>query len=811
MNPPRLAPLAQDLRQGIRRLRLQPGFSIVVALTLAMGIGASTALFSVINAVMLRPLPFVDDRALVMLNACNPDRTQIRFGTSWPDFRDWREQTRSFAGMSLFTPGSMVLQSPEGPDRVGGLFVESNFFDLLGIKPALGRLFGPDDARGESSASVVLSYGYWQERFGGERSVLGRTIEVNGRPRTIIGVLPRDAGVLGPAFLGERLGVVTVIELSSYPRVDNHAQHLFLAIGRLKPGVSLAAAQADLYATEVRIAQANPVIAGWTAGVFDLRGELAVGVQEPLFVLLAAAGLVLLIGCINVANLLLARGAARTRELALRLALGATRGRLVVQLLTESLLLACAGGLLGVLLAGASLGPLRRLIPAGLIARTDEISLDPRVAVWAVGLSLLAALLAGLWPALRISSPALAEALKGGARGSTAGPETRRLRRMLVIGEVALALMLLVSAGLVVESLVRMRQVDPGFQPDHVLTVQLSLGGGYPDTTQVPLYRTILSDLEGRPGVVAAGITDTPPLVSGGFFTSIRLIGMPPRPPGQPLMSSIVAVTPGLFRALGQPLLAGRDVEWGDGAPRMILSEAAARAFWPGADPVGHRIGLGPDTLGNEIIGVARDTRRISLATPPAPVVYVSLSRYARLLRSVTLVVRGRGEPASVVAAIRGAVHDADPTLPLYSVTSMQEIVDQSLAQPRLEASLLVLFGVAALLLAALGIYAVISYAVTARQQELGVRLALGATRGDLLRLVLGEALTLALAGTLLGALGAAAATRLLDSWLFGVGRTDPLTFGATAAALVGVGLLAAYAPARRAARADPLVALRAD
>jgi putative ABC transport system permease protein len=760
--------LSQDARLGVRRLREAPGFAAIVIVTLALGLGASTALFSVVDAVLLRPLPFAQDESLVMLYVSNPDKSIPRFGVSYPDYRDWREQTRSFTDLALFTGGSLVMQGPDGPERVGGMFVSRNFFDVLGVRPCLGRLFGPEDERGESSSSLLLGYGYWQDRFGGDWSILGRTLEVNGRVRTIVGVLPPGVALLGPAFLGERLGAVTVVEPSIYPRVENHAQHLFGSVARLRPGVTLEQAQADLYAAEVRIAAANPVIAGWTANVFPLRGELSLGTREPLLVLLAAAGLV--IGCINAANLLLARGAARQRELALRQALGASRARLVVQLLVESTVLSLA-----------------------------------------LGLSLVTALVSGLWPAFRMSVPDLAPALRGGGRGSTSGPPARRARRTLVVVEVALALVLLIAASLVVESLRHMTQVDPGFRPEHLVTAQLGLGAKYPDSAQIPLDESILTDLAGRPGIEAAGATDTPPLVAGGMFTSIHLIGKPPRPENQPLMSTIVVVTPGYFRAMGQSLLQGREIEWSDARPTIVLSETAARAFWPGESAVGHRLAIGPDPLGNEIVGVARDTRRISLSTPPAPVVYVSLPRYSALLRSLTLVVRGRGDVATIVAATRAAVHQADAGLPLYSVQTMQEVVDLSLAQPRLEASLLTLFGTIAFLLAMLGIYAVISYSVTHRQQELGVRMALGATRSDVLRLILTEGAALSAIGIAIGAACALGATRLLEAWLFGVGRTDLATFGGVAAGLMLTALAACYAPARRATKVDPLVVMRGD
>jgi predicted permease len=803
--------LSLDIRFALRLLRRFPLFAAIVTLTIALGIGANTAIFSVVNAVVLRPLPFADGNRLVSLWATNPDKSVLRFGVSLPDFRDWAARTRSFSDMTLYNSGITTLAGPAGPESVAGMFVTRNFFDVLGIRPMLGRSFGSDDERGEASTTVILSYGYWQRRFGGERSIIGKTVSVNGRVRTVIGVLPREAQLLGSGFLGVPLDIVTVVEPSIYPRVERHAQHLFGAIARLKPGVTLEAARADLYKTETAIAHENADITGWTSSVFYLTDDLSLNTRQPLLILLAASGLLMVIACINVANLLLVRGAARAREIAVRQALGASRARLVSQFVVESVVLALAGGALGVAVAAGALRGIRGRIPYGVIARADDISLDPQVLLFALALSVTTALAFGLLPAWRASAFGLSTTLRDGGRGSAGATRSSRARRVMVIAEVSLALVLVVCAGLVWQSVRRMLQVDPGFRPEHTVTAQITLGKDYPDSGAVPFYRTLLASLEARPGIEAAGASDVPPLSGGGIFTSIRLIGQPPRPAGQPLMSTIRAVTPGYFRAMGIRMLRGHEIEWNEPAPSMVVSEGAAKAFWPNQSIIDKQIAFNVEPNGLPVVGEVNDTRQTSLAAAPAPIVYVSMRRTMRLFRTMTLVVRGRGDVAAIVTTIRDVVHEIDPGLPLYSVQTMQDIVDQSTAQPRLNKTLLGMFAGAALLLAGLGIYGVVSYSVAQRRQEIGVRVALGARPGDVMRLVLGEGARLAGIGVAIGVLAAVFATRLIQSWLFEIGRVDPLTFTCVAAGLVVVSLAASYIPARRATKVDPLLAMRTD
>ncbi len=675
----------------------------------------------------------------------------------------------------------------------------------------MGRSFGPDDARGETSNAVLITYGFFQRHFGANRSAIGSQLSINGRLRTVIGVLPPNAELLGPAFVGAPLDVITVVEFTAYASVERHAQHLFGAIARLEPGATLEGARQDLYAAEVRVASENPEIAGWTASVFPLSEDLSLGTRGPLLVLLGAAMLVLLIACANVANLLLVRGAARGREIAVRQAMGASRGRLVAQLVVESVLLALVGAVIGLGVAAAALAGLRGAIPAGVIPRSGGFGLDVTVIAFAFALSLGSAVLFGLWPAVRASLPSLGKALRDGGRGNSGDVHAHRTRRLLVIGELSLTVVLAVCATLVAQSLARMMRVDPGFRPEHAITAQITLGPGYPDSTGIAFYRSLLTDLSGRPGITAVGATDTPPLVGGGVFTSIRLVGQPPRPPNDPLMSTIRFVTPGYFRAMGMHVVAGRDVAWDEAAPTMVLSQAAAHAFWPNTSVIDQQIAFNTQPTGLQIVGEVNDAAQTSLATPPAPVVYASMRRSVRLLHTMTLVVRGRGNAAALAPLVREAVHDIDPGLPIYNVQTLQSIVDLSVAQPRLNGALMAVFAAAALLLAALGLYGVISYSVTQRRQELGLRVALGAQPGAVLRLVLREGAMLAGVGIAVGAVGALFAARLIRSWLFGIGPADPASFLGVAVVLAAVALAASYLPARRAARVSPLIAMRGD
>ena len=539
------------------------------------------------DAALLRPLPFPRDQELVSLWATNPDKSIPRFGVSYADFLDWQARTRSFRGMSVYATSLTSLNGPDGPESVSLLSVSPNFLSVLGVSPEIGRFFDPTE-RGEASNAVVLSYGYWHRRFGGRPAVLGEQYSINGRLRTVIGVLPREADLLGPALTGTPLDVMTVVEPSTYPHIERHAQHLFGAIARLAPGVSVERANDELVATEREVANENSEIAGWTASVFRLRDDLALSSRQPLLLLLGAAGVLLLIACINVANLLVVRGTARGQEIAVRQALGASRSRLVRQLVIEGVVLGVAGGVLGVAAAATSLGAIRKLVPSTAVPRADDITMhtfgagvrDRRHA----GDGARVRTVAGGAPEWRSARHDVARA----RRGNTAS--SNRSRRALVVLELSLALVLAVCASLVVQSMRHMLATNPGFDPANTVTAQITLGKSYPDSTVLVFYRSLLASLDSRPAIEAAGVTDTPPLVGGGIFSSIRLMGEPARPANDPLMTTIRLVTPGFFKAMGMHLLGGGDIDWNEPAPTIVVSQSAAKAFWHGASAVDRQI-----------------------------------------------------------------------------------------------------------------------------------------------------------------------------------------------------------------------------
>jgi putative ABC transport system permease protein len=797
--------LMQDVRYALRLSRRFPTFTGIVLLTLGIAIGANTAIFSVVNATLLRPLPYPDGDRLALLYSQNPDRSLPRFSVSYADFLDWRAQTRSFSGMAAFTTASLTFISDAAPLRLAAQTATSDYFDVLGLRPELGRLFRADETPAEAASEVVLTYGFWQRQFSGDPGIVGRRLRTAGGERTVIGVLPRSYDGDNPG-----VDVVTVLDPTTIPNVESHGQHMLLVIARLKPGVTQAVAQADLSAVAARLSDQFPQIAGWTANVFMASDEATRTLRGPLLVLLAAAGLVLLIGCINVVNLLLTRSTLREREVALRQALGASRSRLVTQLLVESGQLALGGALLGLVVARFVVQLIVRRAPDGLLPQ--DIRLDSSVLVFTLVLAVAATLLAGLWPAIATTSPRLARTLRDGGRSSSGGMRALRARRSLVVAEISLALVLLVCAGLVVQSLRNMLAVDPGFDPSSVVTARVSLAAPrYTDTTQVQFFRDLQSRLEGRPGIEAVAAANTPPIAAGGIVTNLRILGSSRRDGGS-IMGAATAITPGYFRTMRMRLLRGRDVSWSDPQPTIVVSTAAANAYWPGESPIGKRIAFGPrDSTGLEVVGVVNDTRARGITVDTPPMIYLAYSGATRVARTMSLVVRGRGDQAAVVAATRAAVLEIDRTLPLYAVRSVGELIDRSLGQSRLNTTLLGVFAAVALVLAAVGIYGVISYSVTLRQQEIGVRMALGATAHDVLALVLREGGVLAVAGTLVGLVTSYFATGLVKSWLFGIDRTDAPTIAGTAGVLVAMALIASYVPARRAAHVDPIVAMRED
>ncbi|HEX8190085.1 MAG TPA: ABC transporter permease [Pyrinomonadaceae bacterium] len=803
-----LETLWQDLRYGVRALRKQPGFSLVVVLTLAIGIGANSTIFSFANGVLLRPLPYADPERLVLLDETAPKRNVNSMGVSFPNFLDWRAQNRVFEDIAAYTEGTYTLVGGGEPEQIRGAGVSSGLFEILGVAPALGRAISPEEDRPGSETVVVLGHGLWQRRFGSEPGIVGRTISVNNRPHTVVGVMP--PGFKFPEVAD--LWVPLALDTQRWTRND----HGLGAIARLKPGVSLGHAAAEMEAIALRVEEQNPVTnEGLSVGVTDLRAGLVGGYRQSILILLGVVGFVLLIACVNVANLLLARASSRRREVSIRVALGAGRWRIFRQLITESLVLSAAGGALGLILALWGLQLLLTAVPVEL-PFWMKFDLDGRVLAFTAAVSLLTGVVFGAAPALQASKVDLNATLKEGGRSDGhAGAGMRRLRSLLVVGEVALSLVLLVGAGLMMRSFLRLQQVDVGVNPDHVLTMTVPL----PSAKYRELERrsAIFQQLVGRvralPGVREVGAVSNLPLSGSLWGRSLTVEGRPVLSVGEAPMINHCVVAPGYFRAMGIPLLTGRDfaeADAQDATKVTVVDERLARTFWPGESPLGKRVRFGPPESNepwHTVVGVVGEVRHERPDAATRMSVYIPHQQAP--VRQMTLAVRTGGDPAGLAAAVRSQVRELDPDQPVTDVRTMEEVLTSAIWQPRLHAILFGVFAAVALALASVGIYGVMSYAVTQRTHEIGIRIALGAGPRDIVRLVVGHGLALTLVGVALGAASAFALTRVMTSLLFEVSAADPATFAANVALLTAVSLVACYIPARRATRVDPLVALR--
>ncbi|HEX8651885.1 MAG TPA: ABC transporter permease [Pyrinomonadaceae bacterium] len=801
--------LLQDLRYGCRMLLKTPGFTLVAIVALALGIGANTAIFSVVNGVLLRPLPFKDPDRLVWAQAADLKTGEPGGSISPPDFLDYREQNRVFEHFAALQYISFTLTGDAAePERVTGARVSADFFETLGITPVKGRSFLAEEEREGSNRVAVISHGLWQRRFGSDPNLVGKTVDLSGQSTLVVGIMP--AGFQFPS----EVEVWSPIPFGG-KETSMRRTHFLNAIGRLKPGLTLQDAQADITSVARRLEQQYPETnTNYGMGLTLLPEQIVGDMRRTLFVLLAAVGFVLLIACANVANLSLARGATRGKEIAIRVAMGASRSRVVRQLLTESVLLAVLGGVLGLLLAVWGVDMLVALSPEDL-PRVKEVTIDPRVLSFSLLISILTGVLFGLAPALSFSRGRdLNETLKEGGRASGAATGHNRMRSLLVVAEVALSLMLLVGAGLLIKSFLKLSKVETGFDATSVMTMRISL----PQTKyaepqrRAAFYQQLLERTRALPGVEAAGVISELPLSGQNNDTYFTIEGKPPAAPGsEDRLANFRTASPDYFRVMGIPLIRGRFFNDGDreGAPHaVIISETFARRFFPDEDALGKRltIDLGEPWTG-EIVGVVGNIRHFSLATEPFREMYMNIAQTPR--GSVNLVVRTRSDPAALTAAIKQEVQGLDRDLPIYNPKTMEQRVSESAAAPRFRTLLLALFAALALVLAAVGIYGVISYSVTQRTHEIGVRMALGAGRRDILKLVVGHGIVLTLIGVAIGLIGAFMLTRIMATFLFGVSATDPLTYAVVSLLLIGVALVACYVPARRAMRVDPMVALR--
>jgi len=798
----------QDLRYGARMLVKQPGFTLIALLTLSMGIGANTAIFSVVNSLLLRPLPYSESEQLTWVWMDNRPEGIREDITSWPNFEDWRAQNQSFQAMAGVRDRRFNLTGAGEPEELYGANVSPNFFELMRVSPARGRGFNADEEHEGRDQVVVIGHGLWQRRFGGDANIVGQTLSLSGQPHTIIGVMP-------PGFqFPNKTEVWKPLAPDAQTRRARGSFWLPV-IGRLKPGVTRAQAQTDMAGIAQRLEQQYPnTNTGFGVNVVLMHEQLVGKMRTALWVLLGAVGCVLLIACANVANLLLARAATRQKEVAIRAALGASRGRVVRQLLTESVLLAAAGGVLGLLLARWGLDALVAFAPSDL-PRAESISIDRRVLFFTLGLSLLTGLVFGLAPALQSSKLGLGEVLKEGGRSSGGGG--RHTRSVLVVAEIALALVLLVGAGLLLKSSWRLQQVNPGFNPERVLKVRLSLPPSkYPEGANVvAFYQQLLERLRALPGVKAAGATSSVLLYKVHNSAGISIEGRPAPSGGSRPELPLDSVSPSYFQVLGMQLIQGRNFteqDKRDGLPVAIVNETMARRFWPDEDPIGKRFTFGyagPQARWLTVVGVVRDSRRQGL---DAPIRIESFLPYAqRPLRAMEVVLRTTDDPLTMARTVRSAVWSLDGDLPVSEIQTVEQMVGASVAPRRFNLLLLGLFALVAVLLAAVGIYGVMSYSVTQRAHEIGIRMALGAQTRAVLSLVIGQGMRLALLGVGIGLAVAVGLTRLMAGLLFGVSATDPMTFGAIALLLVGIALLACYLPARRATKVDPMIALRCE
>ena len=813
--------LLQDLRYAARTLLRSPGFTLVAVLTLALGIGANTAIMSVVNGVLLRPLPYPSPDRLVRVYTAFRGSGTPRYAMSQPEFMDYKGLAHVFENAAAYTGATLTLTggcAATGgacePERVRGIAATRDLFPALGVSPLRGRNFGGDEGRTGREPVVIVTHEFWQNRFGGSPDLLGRVLTLNGIGRRVIGILPPDVTIArAEAFIP-----IYINPDSLAGRATNYLS----GVARLRPNVTVERAQQELdaltRATAARYPNVYPSSMGYGATVTSMRDAIVGDVRPALLILLGAVALVLLIACANVANLLLARGEARQREIAVRLALGANRRRIVRQLLTESTVLALAGGAGGTLLAWWGMKALLAVNPDA-IPRLELVRIDPTVGLATLGVALITGLLFGLAPAMRVARPELQSSLKEGTRGGSVGRAQQRLGRALVAGEVALAVVVVIGAALLMRSFWALRNVDPGFDPTNVLAVDVALPvARYDPNATTTFYRQLVERMAGLPGVTAAAAASDLPPVAGGSNWDIEILGRR-RAAGQAAPSpNVRVVTDGYFRALRIEPIRGRVFGAEDaGSSQLVavINETAERTIWRGTSPIGQQIRFAPEEPWLTVVGVARDVRSMGLSEDVTPEVYLLHEQLPAITketeRTMYVVARTAGDAAALAPAARRAVRELDPLLAITGIRTMTEMIDLSVARPRFTMLLLGVFGAVALVLAAVGIYGIMAHAVKRRTREIGIRMALGAKPADVLRLVVGQGMALAGAGLGVGVLVALAATRLMTRLLFGISANDPLTFVSIVVLLAAIALLASWLPARRAVSTDPTLALRSE
>jgi putative ABC transport system permease protein len=806
----------QDVRYGLRMLLKSPSVSIVATIALALGIGANTAIFSVVNAVLLRPLPFANSDQLMMVWETDATRGQVRGAASYLNFSDWRDQNHVFERLASYHNNDFIMTGRGESTRLQGAVVNADLFPLLGVAPSIGRGFMPDeDKPGEGGRVVVLSQALFQKRFNSDPNVINQPMVLDGRNYTIVGVMPDAFQFPIQNDPVELWTTVAIDREGEDPVTEERGAHYINVIGRLKPGVRREQAQAEMTAISARLEQQYPEKNLHKTIALEPALEALVGnIRPALLILLGAVGCVLLIACANVANLLLARAMMRYKEMAIRSALGASRGRIVRQLLTESLLLSLTGGTLGLFLAvwWADL-----LVALGKqnIPRALQVGLDWRVLVFTLAVSVLTGIVFGLVPALHSSKTELTESLKEGGRGSGDGARRNRIRGLLVVSELAIAFVLLVGSGLLIQSFWRLYQVSPGFEPQNLLTMVVSIPEvKYPTERQEHFFRELLTRVRALPGVRSASAVTPLPLSGEMYRISFETEGRPVAKGDLP-SSDFFVIDDNYFKTLGVSILKGRDFNERDtekATPVIIVNETFARKFFPNEDPVGKRIKPGISVNDDkpamrEIVGVVSTVRNRNLSSDLRAGYFVPSTQIP--FNQMTLVVRTTTDPHTLVTAVQNEVRAMDQELPVFNVKTMEEYISATVAAPRFNTTLLVIFASVALVLTIVGLYGVMSYSVAQRTNEIGIRMALGAQTRDVLRLIVSQGFKLVLLGLALGMVGAFALMRVLASLLFGVSARDPYTFGAVAIVLASVALLACYIPARRASRVDPLQALR--